>query len=291
MRAKFGGIADIRWGAPSAVYPCRVKDDRQQDNAQGVTLPGVLVCAGLDPSGGAGLIADVRSVSALGARPAGVVTAMTVQNTTGTASIVPCDPELVENQLTFLLTDIEVRAVKIGMLCNADVAAALANALQLTNAPVVWDPIAAPTRGSAACAVSLDIIAETLRPHLAVITPNAPELALLAGIPVTDLASAEAAARAVADRFDTAVLVKGGHLGGAHAIDVLIHTGGREQFSAARVAGGEHVHGTGCALSSALATFLAVGEPLPRACLLAKQYVAAQLAAPAHPGRGAAAVM
>lgn len=253
--------------------------------------PGVLVCAGLDPSGGAGLIADVRIVAALGARPSGVVTALTVQNTTGAASVTPCVPELVENQLTFLLADIEVRAVKIGMLCSSDVATALANALQLTDAPVVWDPIAAPSRGSAATAFPLAAAAQALRPHLAIVTPNAPELALLSGMPVTDLVSAEAAARALADRLDTAVLVKGGHLGGEHAIDVLIYAGGREQFRSERIAGGEHVHGTGCALSSALASFLALGEQLPRACLLAKQYVAAQLKTPSRPGRGAAAVL
>lgn len=251
----------------------------------------MLVCAGLDPSGGAGLIADVRVVAELGARPVGVATALTVQNTTGVASASPCDPEIVENQLTFLLTDIEIRAVKIGLLCGDQIAAQIAKALALTDAPVVWDPIAAPSRGDIVGRIPLEVVAESLGPHLAVITPNASELARLSGMSVTDLASAEAAGRALAARFHTAVLVKGGHLDGEHAIDVLIYAGGREEFHAARIEGGHHVHGTGCALSSALATFLALGEELPRACLLAKQYVASRLVDPARPGRGAAAVL
>lgn len=251
----------------------------------------MLVCAGLDPSGGAGLIADVRIVAELGARPVGVATAMTVQNTTGVASASPCDPELVENQLTFLLHDVEARAVKIGMLCGSDTARAVARALALTGAPVVWDPILAPSRGSADWTSALDAAAEFLQPHLAVVTPNAAELARLAGTSVTDLASAEAAGRTLAARLGTAVFVKGGHLDGKHAIDMLIYSGGREEFCTERVDGGEHVHGTGCALSSALATYLALGEELPRACLLAKQYVTARLANPVRPGRGAAAVL
>src|SRR5436190_24215708 len=111
-------------------------------------VPHVLVCSGLDPSGGAGLIADVRVIQKLGARPVGVVTALTVQNTTGLVEAKPCDPELFGHQLVFLMTDVEVRAVKIGMLGSAETARAIANALHLTHAPVVWDPILAPTRGN-----------------------------------------------------------------------------------------------------------------------------------------------
>src|SRR5688500_6067024 len=116
--------------------------------AAGTRVPDVLVCAGLDPSGGAGLIADVRVVGELGGRPAGVVTALTVQNTTGVVDYQVCDADLVGHQLVFLLTDIEVRAVKIGMVASTASAKAIANALHLTQAPVVWDPILAPTRGT-----------------------------------------------------------------------------------------------------------------------------------------------
>src|SRR3954469_17222836 len=109
--------------------------------------PDVLVCAGLDPSGGAGLVADVRVVSELGCRPCGVITALTVQNTTGVVGSHPCDPEVVGDELAFLLTDIEVKAVKIGMIGTLAIARAIANALQLSDARVVWDPVLYPSKG------------------------------------------------------------------------------------------------------------------------------------------------
>ena len=255
-------------------------------------MPDVLVCAGLDPSGGAGLLADVRVLAELGARPVGIVTAQTVQNTTGVVGCHAGDPEVIGHQLAFLLTDVEVRAVKIGMIGSTAIARAIANALHLTNAPVVWDPILYPSRGDVAFVDSLfgDTI-KALRPHLSVITPNARELAFITGMPVRDLDEAEAAGRALATRLDAAVLVKGGHLGGEESIDVLLHAGGREEFRVPRVSGGEHVHGTGCALSSAIAAYLANARDLASACRLAKEYVAARISEPAQPGRGASAIV
>ena len=251
----------------------------------------MLVCSGLDPSGGAGLIADVRVVTQLGGRPVGVVTSLTIQNTTGVLGTTPCDPEIVGQQLTFLMTDVEVRAVKIGMIGSAEIAKAVANALHLTNAPVVWDPVAAPSRGTGDYAATFGDAASALRPHLALVTPNQRELALLADRPVTDLASAELAGRALATALDCAVLVKGGHLGGDESIDILLHAGGRDEFRAPRIASGEQIHGTGCALSSAIATHLAHGRDLATACRLAKDYVLERITEPVSPGRGAAAVL
>jgi len=253
--------------------------------------PDVLACAGLDPSGGAGLIADVRVLADHGARPVGVVTALTVQNTTGVVEWHPSDPEVVSHQLAFLLTDIEVKAVKIGMIGSLAVAKAIANALHLTNAPVVWDPVAGPSLGNVAYHESFDDAVAALRPHLALITPNARELALMTQMPVTDLASAEAAALVLAQKIDAAVLIKGGHLSDAEAIDVLIHGGAREELRGPRIANGEHVHGTGCALASAIAANLAAGKGLADACREAKRYVADRIADPVRPGRGAPAVM
>lgn len=254
--------------------------------------PDVLICAGLDPSGGAGLIADVRVVAELGGRPVGVATALTIQNTTGVLGAQPCDPELVGEQLTYLMTDVEVRAVKIGMIGSAAVAKAIAGALHLTNAPVVWDPVAAPTRGDGDFAYSIADAAEQLAPHLALVTPNLRELALLAGCEISDRASIDAAGQALAARLGCAVLVKGGHDGDPDvAIDVLINGAHREEFSAPRIARGEHVHGTGCALASAIATHLALGRGLADACRLAKDFVRERIAAPAAPGRGAPAIV
>jgi hydroxymethylpyrimidine/phosphomethylpyrimidine kinase len=259
--------------------------------AASTRAPDVLVCAGLDPSGGAGLIADVRVVAELGGRPAGVVTALTVQNTTGVVDVQACDPDLVGHQLACLLTDIEVRAVKIGMVGSTAIAKAIANALHLTHAPVVWDPILAPSRGNVQFTDSFDEALSALRPHLTIITPNKQELFELTALPTGDQAMAEAAARELAKKLDCAVLVKGGHFSGEESIDVLVTASERTELRGKRIEGGEHVHGTGCALSSAIATYLAHGRELADACQLAKQFVAGLIEKPAHPGRGTSAVL
>src|SRR5262245_17830591 len=133
-------------------------------------IPDVLICAGLDPSGGAGLIADVRIASTLGARPVGVVTALTIQNTQGVRSSHPLDADVVGAQIATLLTDIEVKAVKLGMLGALDIAREISDGLHLTAAPVVWDPIAAPSLGDVT--FDRELFEELLRelgPHLTLI--------------------------------------------------------------------------------------------------------------------------
>lgn len=277
--------------------------------------PDLLICAGLDPSGGAGLIADVRIASALGTRPVGVVTALTVQTTQGARSVHPVDPEVLGEQLSALLSDVEVRAVKLGLVGAAGGARAIAGGLHLTAAPVVWDPVGAPSLGDAA--FDRDRFGELLReltPHLTLVTPNAGELAALAGRPIGDLDELAAAAAELARVLGVAVLAKGGHAGApgagasgsagpAEAVDVLAAGGGGgggvgrargdqiEWLRGPRIAGGERVHGTGCALSTAIAAHLALGADLVEACRAAKALVAARIAAPARPGRGAAAIV
>jgi len=257
-----------------------------------VAAPDVLICAGLDPSGGAGLIADVRVASLLGARPVGVVTALTVQSTQGVRSSHPLDAEVVGAQLAALLSDIEVKAVKLGMLGAVDLARAIAGGLHLTAAPVVWDPVGAPSLGDVA--FDRDGFEEMLRelaPHLTLITPNMNELAALTGRRIGDLDEVVAAARDLAARAGAAVLAKGGHAGGPESIDVLVEGERVERLRGPRVASGEHVHGTGCALSTAIAAHLALGASLVEACRAAKELVAARIAAPVRPGRGASAIV
>jgi hydroxymethylpyrimidine/phosphomethylpyrimidine kinase len=256
----------------------------------------VLICAGLDPSGGAGILADARVVSELGGRPVGVVTALTVQNTTAVLETQAMGPDLIREQLEFLLSDVEVKAVKIGMIGSSEVAKAIANALALTSAPVVWDPIVHPSRGDVRFIDSLfGHAVEALVPHVALLTPNAGELAFMTGTTIASLSDAVLVGERLADRLRTSVLVKGGHVVGddtiAESIDVLCHDGKIEILRGPRVPGGEHVHGTGCALSSAIAAHLARGAELVEACRAAKAYVAARIAAPVRPGRGAAAVV
>lgn len=248
----------------------------------------VLICAGLDPSGGAGLIADVRIASALGARPIGVVTALTVQDTHGVRAAQPVDPELVGAQLAAVLSDIEVRAVKLGLLGSLAVAHEISRALELTAAPVVWDPVAAPTLGGLQFDTDLGPYLEVLAPHLALITPNLDELHHLTGAPRGELE----AARRLAAHARVAVLVTGGHGdGGAEVVDTLFAGGEVVELRAPRVPGGERVHGTGCALSTSIATRLALGVPLREACRAAQAEIGARIAAPVRPGRGAPAIL
>lgn len=252
----------------------------------------VLVCAGLDPSGGAGFIADTRVIAAIGARPVGIITALTVQNTLGVQSVQASDAEIVGAQLAALLSDVEVHAVKLGMLGSVQVAKEISFGLDLTAAPVVWDPVAAPSRGRVIFDADafLEILAH-LAPHVRVITPNLIELGLFVGTQIDSLADAEQAARILAARAGgAAVLVKGGHGTGDEAIDLLVLEREAIQLPGERIAG-DDVHGTGCALSSAIATHLAQGVELPDACRAAKDFVAAHIAAPVRPGRGAPAVV
>ena len=260
--------------------------------AAAVRVPDVLICAGLDPSGGAGLIADVRIASMLGARPVGVVTALTIQNTQGVRSSHPLDADVVGAQIATLLTDIEVQAVKLGMLGAVDIAREVADGLHLTAAPVVWDPISAPSLGDVT--FDRDLFEEMLRelaPHLTLITPNAGELAALTRRRVGDLDDLVAAARDLAGRLGVAVLAKGGHAGGPEAIDVLVEGDLVERLRGPRVVDGEHVHGTGCALSTAIAAHLARGASLVEACRAAKELVGARIAEPVRPGRGAPSIV
>jgi hydroxymethylpyrimidine/phosphomethylpyrimidine kinase len=257
-------------------------------------VPDVLICSGLDPSGGAGFLADVRIVSMLGGRPVGVVTAQTVQNTLGMRSSHEVDRDVFGAQLNALLTDVEVKAIKLGVLGGSDVIHELDAQLALTQAPVVWDPVAAPTQGDGAFLGSpremLAAALQHLGRHLSLITPNTQELGLLVGTEITSLAEAIEGARVFAQVSKVAILVTGGHLGTDESVDVLCHAGGVEYIKGPRI-GTEDVHGTGCALSSAIATYLALGMPLVEACRLAKQFVAERIANPVRPGRGAPAIV
>jgi hydroxymethylpyrimidine/phosphomethylpyrimidine kinase len=286
-----------------------------------VTAPDVLIISGLDPSGGAGFLADARIVHMLGGRPVGAVSTMTVQNTRGLRSAHEIDIDVLGAQLNAVLSDIEVKAAKIGMLDNRDLLRVLDEAFQLTSAPIVWDPIAAPTRGQVS--YGRELLEEALRvlgPHLALITPNTKELGILAGAEVTTLVECVEAAKVLARVSNVAVLVKGGHIptlttalraeetgakyetpgvpgdgapAGAEleAVDALCTPDGAvEYFRGPRIEGAD-VHGTGCALSTAIATYLALGHPMTAACREAKQFVAKCIGASVRAGQGAPSVL
>jgi hydroxymethylpyrimidine/phosphomethylpyrimidine kinase len=209
----------------------------------------LLIVSGLDPSGGAGFLADARMVERHGLRPVGVVAALTEQTTVGVRAVSSPGAELLAAQLTSLLSDVEVAAGKIGLIADEDCCAAIASALALTGAPLVWDPVLRAGAGDTPLFQGDPRRAfELLGQHVALVTPNLAEAAALAGFPVESLADMRRAAAAIAER-GVSCLVTGGHLAGDRITDVLCPAGGQPiELSGERVPGGEAVHGTGCAL-------------------------------------------
>lgn len=258
-----------------------------------MTRPGVLIVAGLDPSGGAGLVADVRVCEQHDCRPLAVATALTEQSTAEVRAANPVQAAIVGDQLRLLLTDIELAAVKIGMLGSENVADEVARALELTAAPVVWDPVLRPTAGRVALYAGDPARAiELLDGHVALITPNADEAHALTGIRIDSVGDAVAAGLQLYERGMGATLIKGGHWGGAAAaVDVLVTPDGHEVLTGPRFATDGPIHGTGCALATAIACNLAAGMALGEACRAAKAYVAALIADAVFPGRGRGAVL
>lgn len=255
--------------------------------------PSVLVIAGLDPSGGAGLIADVRVCELHGCRPVAVATALTEQTTVGMRAVNPVDPAVVRAQLMALLADVEVAAIKIGMLGSAAMVEVVAEVLAPIAAPIVWDPVARATHGATALDDGeLGGAVGVLGSACTLLTPNVDEACAITGLgPITSVRDAIGVASVLRDQRDVdAVLIKGGHWGGAEAIDVLVAPGGVVELAGPRVVGAS-VHGTGCALATAIACELARGAALVDACRAAKAFVAARIAAPVRPGRGRAAIV
>lgn len=240
----------------------------------------VLIASGLDPSGGAGFIADVRGAELAGVRPIGVLTALTVQDTRGVRRSVPVDRELLGEQLACVLSDVEVGAVKIGLVADAVTAQVLADNLALTAASVVWDPVVTATAGGSMTADTLATLAAILAPEATLITPNLIEAA--------ELGSTDAAA--LRESLGCAVLVKGGHGAGDLVTDVLATDERVREFIHPRIPG-PAIHGTGCFLSTAIACELARGLELDDAVDAARARLAERLEAPVSPGRGAPAIL
>lgn len=240
----------------------------------------VLSIAGSDPSGGAGVQADLKTIAANGAYGMAAITALTAQNTQGVSGIELVSPDFVKDQIAAVFADIRVDAVKIGMIANADIAQTVAEALNnKSDIPIVLDPVMIAKGG--APLLQPDAIAalrEALLPLATVITPNLPEAAHLLGAPVaTNHAEMARQAEELTTLGPHTALIKGGHLAGHESPDVLWADGQPHWFNAPRTPG-KNTHGTGCTLSSALAAQLARGHPIVRATMTAKFYVAAAIA-------------
>ncbi len=241
--------------------------------------PNLLSIAGSDPSGGAGIQADLKTFSALGCYGMAAVTALTAQNTRGVTAVHVPPPEILTAQLDAIFADIRVDAVKIGMLANAAIVRAVARCLAARpGLPIVLDPVLVATSGDSLGAPDVvDAMMEHLVPLATVVTPNLPEAARLADTAVPE---DEDAMRAVADRLTArgarAVLLKGGHLVGADAVDLLAEGSEIHFFHARRIAT-RNTHGTGCTLSSAIACYLGRGLALADAAAAAKSYLTGAL--------------
>jgi hydroxymethylpyrimidine/phosphomethylpyrimidine kinase len=245
-----------------------------------IQQPNVLSIAGSDPSGGAGILADIKAFSALGAYGTAVLTALTAQNTQGVTGVHAIPPEFVRAQLDTLLVDVRIAAIKVGMLSNAALAAVVAERLAGLGVPVVVDPVMIAKSGDRLLdAEAIDTLRRLVLPIACVLTPNLPEAGVLLGraapTTVEEMRQAAADLHALGPRY---VLVKGGHLTGASSPDILFD--GREltELPAPRVPT-RNTHGTGCTLSAAIAALLPQRVDVPSAIRDAKAYVSAALLA------------
>jgi len=236
--------------------------------------PIALTIAGSDPSGGAGIQADLKAFSANGAYGAAVLTALTVQNTCGVSGIFGVPAEFVRQQIDSVLEDLDVDVVKTGMLGSPEVVAAVAAAVRDHNVRMlVVDPVMVATSGDAlAAAGTVEAVRELLLPLATLVTPNLPEAAQLLGCASLQEAEVEAAASALRGLGAQAALVKGGHGTGPTSTDVLADDRGVERWAAERVPT-QNTHGTGCTLASAIAAHLARRMDLRAAVGEAKEYL------------------
>jgi hydroxymethylpyrimidine/phosphomethylpyrimidine kinase len=251
----------------------------------------ILVIAGMDPTAGAGILADMRVATMHGLRAVGVPTAATVQDTEGVRAVEPATPSVVKAQLRALIDDVRIDAVKIGMLGDTSIARVVAEALGTLDAevPVIWDPVLMPSRGGVPLLRGdvRDALAALL-PRVRLITPNLNEVSAISGIPIADLPAMRQAATGLRAAGARAVLIKGGHLPPPHdATDLLDDGGFVVTLAGERIATPGPVHGSGCVLSTAIACNMAEGQTLQQAVAGAKAFMTERLRKTLAVGKGA----
>ncbi|GFO70117.1 thiamine biosynthesis bifunctional protein ThiED [Geomonas limicola] len=247
----------------------------------------VLTVAGSDSGGGAGIQGDLKTITVLGSYAASAIAALTAQNSRGVTSIEPVSPKFLTEQLEAVLSDLPVDVVKIGMLFAPQNAEVLADQLLAHRIRIsVLDPVMSAKGGATLLEdEGLAVLKRRLIPLCYLVTPNIPEAERLTGLSITDAAGVELAARTLHLMGARNVLIKGGHQNEGEVTDVLFDGVSFTRFSAPRTLT-RHTHGTGCALASAIASFLAQGEPLPVAVARAKQFITRAIKL-SHPmGRG-----
>lgn len=247
----------------------------------------VLIIAGSDSGGGAGIQADIKAVTAMGGFAATAITALTAQNTLGVHGVVPVEPAFIAQQMEVVLTDIGADALKTGMLHSAEVIDTVIGVVKrhASGVPLVVDPVMVAKGGHRLLLSAAETaLRERLLPLAALLTPNLPEAEVLVGFPVRSEADMRQAAEKLVALGARAVLMKGGHLEGDRVVDLLFHDGRVDRFEDARIAS-RSTHGTGCTLASAAAAGLAQKMSLRDAVARARAYVRDAIAS--APGYGA----
>jgi hydroxymethylpyrimidine/phosphomethylpyrimidine kinase len=246
----------------------------------------VLIIAGSDSGGGAGIQADIKAATALGAYAATAITVVTVQNTLGVFGVHPIPLDVVAAQAHAVLEDIGADAVKTGMLGSREMVEIVAGLLDEAQVPAVVDPVMVAKGGEPLLAAeAVAALREQLVHRAALLTPNAPEAEALTGLEVVDEAGLRRAGQALLGKGARAVLMKGGHLPGDAVVDLLITAGGERRFESPRFPG-PNTHGTGCTLASACAAGLAQGMALEDAVARAHAYTAEAIRRAPGFGRG-----
>lgn len=237
------------------------------------TLGRVLIIAGSDSGGGAGVQADIKTVTMLGGYAATAITAVTVQNTLGVTGVHPIPLDVLAAQVRAVLGDIGADVIKTGMLGDTTTVDLVATLIAEAGVPAVVDPVMVAKGGAALLAGdAVAAVRERLIPHAALLTPNAPEATALTGLPAETTDDLRRAGEALLGLGARAVLMKGGHVPGDRVIDVLMTSEGETVFEGERIES-RHTHGTGCTLASACAAGLAQGLPLAAAVAVAWDYV------------------
>jgi hydroxymethylpyrimidine/phosphomethylpyrimidine kinase len=245
----------------------------------------VLICAGSDSGGGAGIQADIKAVTALGGFAMTAVTALTAQNTLGVQGVLGIEPGFIRQQIASVLDDLGAEAIKTGMLHDTPTIEAVCDELlaRAPGVPLVADPVMVAKGGHRLLAPdAVETLKRRLMPLAALLTPNIPEAEVLSGMEIRTEAQMHHAAEALLTLGVPAVLLKGGHMEGELLVDLLATPEGVTRFEDARIAS-RHTHGTGCTLASAIAAGLAQGMELRESVARARRYVrAALLAAPGY---------
>jgi hydroxymethylpyrimidine/phosphomethylpyrimidine kinase len=247
----------------------------------------VLIIAGSDSSGGAGIQADIKTITALGSYAMTAITAVTIQNTTGIKSIVPIDPKEISNQIEFTSKDIKPDAIKIGMLHSAGVIKSVIHSLDIINInKIILDPVMVAKSGTKLINdKAIHVLKHQLLKRVSLITPNIPEAEILTGIKIKSKKDMIFSAKILLELGATNIFIKGGHLDSKIVHDIFVNK--KEIFIIKnRRITTTNTHGTGCTLSSAISTFYSCGKTLKKSCELATKYVNNSIRSNLNYGKG-----